>query len=170
MARFFNSRGEMKRLERELRISRPEPRAGFLTEVSQQIADSGPTVTRRRAPSQIAFALALTTFALGTFASFGGVGYAASSAVSTAHIVKHAIAHKPLSRHTSAAAQYGPATPPAAVAPAAAVAAAQQTAAAGGVSAGQTLPFTGLSLLTTAIVGFILLLAGIFLRRREHRR
>jgi hypothetical protein len=127
------------------------------------MADSR-TGSRRRAPSQIAFALALTTFALGTFASFGGVGYAASSAVSTANVVKHAIAHKQVPSRTSAAAQYGPATAPAAVAPA------QQTAAAGDVAAGQTLPFTGLSLLSTAIVGFALLLAGILLRRRESRR
>jgi hypothetical protein len=163
LGRIFNSRGEIRRQEHELRASRPEPRADFLNELSQQMADSK-AGSRRRAPSQIAFALALTTFALGTFASFGGVGYAASSAVSTANVVKHAIAHQQVPRHTSAAAQYGPATAPAAAAPA------QQTAAAGGVAAGETLPFTGLSLLSTAIVGFALLLAGIFLRRRESRR
>jgi hypothetical protein len=166
LGRIFSSRGEIRRLERELSASRPEPRAGFLNELGQQISESTAD-SRRRSPSQIAFALALTTLALGTFASFGGVGYAASSAVSTANVVKHAIAHKPAARHTSAAAQYGPASPPA---PPARVAAAEHTAGTGGVAAAQTLPFTGLSLLVTAIVGFSLLLAGLFLRRQENRR
>jgi LPXTG-motif cell wall-anchored protein len=34
----------------------------------------------------------------------------------------------------------------------------------------QTLPFTGLSLVWTAIAGFAMLLLGIALRRREQRR
>jgi hypothetical protein len=163
LGRLFNSGGKLRRLERELRTSRPEPREVFLAELSQQVADSG-TVTRRRAPSQIAFAMALTTFALGTFASFGGVGYAASGAVSTANVVKHAIAHKQASKHTSAAAQYGPAAAPKGAAPA------QATEAVNVAAAGQSLPFTGLSLLVTAIIGFTMLTAGVFLRRRESRR
>jgi hypothetical protein len=105
---------------------------------------------------------------LGMFASFGGLGYAASGATSTYSIVKKAVVQHKLSvdvHKSSAASQYpGTPTPPAnQVAGQSAV----KGTATGAVAGAQTLPFTGVSLLVTVLLGFALLVTGLVLRRRE---
>src|SRR6266511_3900047 len=86
MRRFMRMRGEAGRLEHELRAGRPEPRADFLLSLTKHMSTSRPRQPRRA--SRVAFALALTTFMVGTFASFGGLSYAASGATSAAQAVQ----------------------------------------------------------------------------------
>jgi hypothetical protein len=163
MRRFSRKTGHV---ERQLRTARPEPRADFLLAQVKNVAEARPR--RRRSASRVAFALSLATFMIGAFASFGGLSYAASGAASAAKAVKHVVAsnHPRTLSQSSARAQYGPT--PAAVeeAPAAETNAEAQTA---GVEA-SNLPFTGLSLLFTAVIGFSLLAAGLILRWREKRQ
>ena len=162
MGRFSRMRGEAGRLERDLRAERPEPRADFLLSMSKQVAAR----RERRRGSRVAFALALTTFVVGSFASFGGVGYAAAGATSAVKVVKKAVASKPSSlSHSAAAAQYGPQEVPQ-----------QNTAgenaggAAGEVASAGSLPFTGISLGITVALGLALLAIGFALRRVERQR
>ncbi len=108
---------------------------------------------------------------LGMFASFGGLGYAASGASSTYSVVKKAVVQHKLSvdvRKSSASGQYDT-TPTAPAPPANNVAgeSAVKGSAAGAVAGAQTLPFTGISLLITVLIGFALLATGLILRRRE---
>jgi hypothetical protein len=164
MRRFSRLHGEAGRLEHDLRAERPEPRADFLLGLAKHVAESRPR--RPRSASRLAFALALVTFVVGTFASFGGVGYAAEGAVSAVKVVKKAVADKPrVLSGSSAQAQYQPPPPPeieegegAAAAPTAQVAEAE------------SLPFTGISLAITAALGLALLAAGLILRRAEKQR
>src|SRR5213592_4936511 len=112
MRRFSSMRGA-GRLERDLRAARPEPRADFLVPLAKHVAEAQPR--RPRSGSRVAFALALTTFVVGSFASFGGLGYAASGATSAVDVVKKAVKvqHQPSVKKGSAAQQqYGPTTPP----------------------------------------------------------
>jgi hypothetical protein len=165
MRRFSKMRGEAGRLERDLRAARPEPRADFLLALSKDLSKAAPR--RSRSASRLAFALALTTFMVGSFASFGGLSYAASGAASAAKAVKHVVAsNQPRSlSSTSAAQQYGPpATPPSS-------GTAGEAAGAGAAAGVQTnLPFTGISLLLTAVLGLAFLASGLVLRRAEQRK
>src|SRR4051812_12096315 len=148
MSRFSKMRGEAGRLERDLRAARPEPRADFLLALGKNLSSATPRRPRRA--SRVAFALALTTFMVGSFASFGGLSYAASGAASGARAVRHGVASSgPRSlQSSSAAAQYGP--PPAPSTPSSGAAGA---AGAGGAAGVQTnLPFTGMSLLFTVVL------------------
>jgi hypothetical protein len=165
MRGFSKLRGEAGRLERDLRAARPEPRADFLLALGKNLSNAAPRRPRRA--SRVAFALALTTFMVGSFASFGGLSYAASGAASAAQAVKHVVASSgPRSVQSSAAAQYGP---PAA--PSGGAAGEAAGAGAGGAAGVQTsLPFTGMSLLFTVVLGLSLLSAGIVLRWREQRQ
>jgi hypothetical protein len=155
------------RLEAALRRHRSEPRQEFVRDLSRQFAAKQPE--RPRVLSRVAFAAAASTLILGTFASFGGFTYAASGTKSTYHVVKQVVAgHKvtlPVDR-SSAAAQYQP-TPNTPLG----TQASGNAPAAGTLVAGasQTLPFTGLSLVTTAAVSLALILVGLALRRRERR-
>ena len=161
--RFSRMRGEAGRLERDLRAERPEPRSDFLLSMSKELSKNK---APRRA-SRVAFALALTTFVVGTFASFGGVGYAASGAVSAVKVVKKAVADKPRSlSQSSAQAQYGPAEPPSQ----SGTEGENAGAAAGQVATVNSLPFTGISLGITVALGLALLAAGLALRRAEKQR
>jgi hypothetical protein len=166
MSRFSRMRGEAGRLERDLRAGRPEPRADFLLALSKNVATSRPRSARRG--SRVAFALAVMTFMVGSFASFGGLSYAASGAASAAKAVKHVVASdggRSL-QSSSAKAQYGAPTPPTNE-----QGTAGESAGAGQVAGVQSsLPFTGMSLLVTVMLGLSLLSAGLILRWREQRQ
>jgi hypothetical protein len=163
MRRLFKLRREAGRIERELRAERPEPRTDFLLSLTKQVNQS--RLVRRRRASSLAFALALTTFVIGTFASFGGIGYAASGATSAVNVVKKAVADHPRTlsnRSTSAQQQYTEEEAPTQEQQVAA----QETAQ---VAGAQNLPFTGISLAVTVALGLALLAAGLILRRAEAR-
>jgi hypothetical protein len=162
----WSRRGDHRWLEGALRAQRAEAPDSLVEDISGKV--SAAPAHRRRAWSRVAFASAVSVFVLGTFASFGGLGYASSGASDTYSAVKKiAVAHKlKVAVHkTSAADQYHPTTTPSAFTPPAANNAS-------GVNAavkvqGQTLPFTGFSLLGTFLASLGLIGAGIFLRRRE---
>jgi hypothetical protein len=115
----------------------------------------------------------VSTFILGTLVSFGGLSYAASGATGTFHTVKQVAVHHTLfvSVHKSSAAdQYAP--PPKRhhkkhhrTSGAVGVAGVQNAVA----KPSGTLPFTGLSLLTTLLVSLALVATGLLLRRRERK-
>lgn len=157
-------------LEAELRSVRAQPRDEFVTKLAETV-ESRPAP--RRAWSRLAFAGAVTTFILGTFASFGGLGYAASGSAGAYHAVKQVTTgHVFVSVHKSSAAdQYAPKPKPHKKPKkhphVATGVAGQQAALNKAVKSSGTLPFTGLSLLTTLLVSLALIASGIALRRRE---
>ena len=158
-------RSKQRWLEGALRAQRAEAPDGLVADISAKV--SAAPVQRRGAWSRVAFASAVSVFVLGTFASFGGLGYASSGASDTYSAVKKiAVGQKLKVAKTSAADQYHPATtpapftPPTSNGPGSGVAAAVTT-------QGNTLPFTGFSLLGTFLASLGLIGAGIFLRRRE---
>ena len=153
-----------RRLEARLRSARPEADEALVRTIT------GAVEPRRqpRAWSRVAFAGAFTTLLVGMFASFGGISYAASGATSAVHtLTKIAKAEKVVVHHSAAANQYEP--PREDQAPASET---QGVQAAQGVEAAQagTLPFTGISLLATMLVGLAMVATGLALRRREHRK
>jgi hypothetical protein len=153
--------------EAVLRKYRSEPREEFVRSLARRVGAERPV--RRTAWSRLAFAGAASTMILGMFASFGGLGYAASGATSTYTAVKNVVVDQKLNvdvRKSSASAQYDtePAPPPQQnVAPASET----QGAAAATIGEADTLPFTGISLLATVLIGCMLLALGLILRRRE---
>jgi hypothetical protein len=157
-------------LEAELRSVRTQPRDEFVTKLAETV-ESRPAP--RRAWSRLAFAGAVTTFILGTFASFGGLGYAASGSAGAYHAVKQVTTgHVFVTVHKSSAAnQYGPKPKPhkkPKTHPTVATGVAGQQAAVNkAVKSSGTLPFTGLSLLATLLVSLALIASGIALRRGE---
>lgn len=153
-------------LEATLRENRAEPRDEFVQSLADHVDANRPV--HRTAWSRLAFAGAASTMILGMFASFGGVGYAAGGATSAYSVVKKAVVDHKLNvdvHKSSAAAQYD--STPSAEPPANNVAGETTGSAAGAVAGAQTLPFTGLSLLVTVLIGFGLLTTGLILRRRE---
>src|SRR5213080_1950115 len=136
-------------LGRQLSAARPRPS----TELVEGIAAS---------------VSALPTCMAGLFATFGGVGYAASGVTDTVRAVKTAVHVTSPKRtlETSATAQYGHSQVAAAIAkvskPAKKPAPAVKT-----VVKSSNLPFTGLSLLPTVLVALALIAVGVLLRRRE---
>jgi hypothetical protein len=147
-----------------LRSHRAEPREEFVESLSERIEAERPA--QRTAWSRLAFAGAASTMILGMFASFGGFGYAASGASSSYAVVKQAVVHHKLTVHvnkSSARSQYD--TTPAA--PQRQVAGQTQVKGSALGAVKSSLPFTGLSLLATVLVGFALLVTGLILRRRE---
>lgn len=166
MLHFRRWRGRESELVGQLRAARVEPREEFVNGLSGRI-DSNSGAHTVRPWSRVAFAGAVTTLMVGMFASFGGIGYAASGADHTYQTVKTLVVkHSVTVRHSAASDQYGN-KPTAPSSPAGTVAGQQSV---GGVEAaaqGGTLPFTGLSLLATVLVGLALIATGIVLRRRE---
>ena len=164
--RWFN-RGSQ--LDAQLRSSRPQARDEFVKSLSRQVVGRARTPTWAR--SRLAFAGAVSTFILGTLVSFGGLSYAASGAAGTYHTVKQVAVHHTLfvSVHKSSAAdQYAPKPKPhhshhRTSGGVAGVAGVRDTV----VRPSGTLPFTGISLLTTLVVSLLLIATGAFLRRRE---
>jgi hypothetical protein len=155
-------------LERELRTSF-EPSAGFEEALGKRVRTSAPRVRYARASHRL-YVTSLAVFMLGTFASFGGVGIAAQGARQTVSAVAHiTVSQKPVVHRTTAATdQYGKAVfKPAkivkakpkhhAAKPSAAVLAVTKKS--------STLPFTGISLLATALLSMVFLGAGLALRR-----
>jgi hypothetical protein len=119
------------------------------------------------------FSAAVSVFILGTFASLGGLSYAASGATGTYDAVKQVVVTHKLTvsiPNSSATAQYphNPLKPPSAVAPAKKSHRRHAVAAVTPTQSG-TLPFTGFSLLATFVLSLALIGAGIALRRRERK-
>ena len=95
-----------------LRSQRAEPREEFVQGLTDHVDAARPA--SRTAWSRLAFAGAASTMILGMFASFGGLGYAASGASATYSVVKKAAVDHKLSvdvHQSSAAAQYPDNTP-----------------------------------------------------------
>jgi hypothetical protein len=165
-----NRRRSVRRLEARLRSARPEADEALV----RNIAGALEPRRRPRAWSRVAFAAAFTTFLVGSFASFGGISYAASGATNAVQtLTKLAKAEKVVVHHSAAANQYNPPgeeQAPAAEAPAVETQGAAQ--AVGGVQAetAGSLPFTGLSLLATTLLGLAMITTGLALRRRERRK
>ncbi len=151
-------------LDYRLRAHRAEPREGFVRMLSAQVRQPP---AARRTRSRLAFAGAVSVFILGTIASLGGVGYAASGATGTYHAVRQVAVHRTLfvSVHKSSASDQYRRKPPKP----------HRNHRAAGVQPGVArpkgnLPFTGLSLLTTLLLSLVLIAAGLVLRRAERKR
>lgn len=137
-------------IERQLRSRRFEASDSFVESLSARVA---PRATpRRHTGSRLAFAGAVSVFILGTFASFGGLSYAASGANGAYHAVKavptghlHFTVHK-----SSATGQYSSAPKPPKQAPVQTQGTAGVQAVLGATKTSGTLPFTGLSLAVRA--------------------
>ena len=193
MARFRPSRKDS--LARELRASRPELPAYFVDGLAKRV-DASSRSSRLYAWSKVSFAAALTVLVLGAFASFGGLGYAASGTKQAVKAVKHVVAPSSpqIVKKSAAQQQYGqpkvtichkghtitiaqPALPAHlrhgdTVGPCS-VAGANATRPGGGTlgaSAGGTLPFAGMSLGATVLVSLLLVSLGVALRRRAARK
>jgi hypothetical protein len=133
----------------------------------------------RRSPhgsawSRLAFAAAISVFVVGTFASMGGLTYAASGARSTYDTVKQIAVKRTLkvSVHKSSAADEYPSTKqqtPAFTPPKPKVSSSKPATSSVAGTQGGTLPFTGFSLLGTVAVSLFLVGVGVLLRRRERK-
>jgi hypothetical protein len=167
--RMFKRRND-SHLEGQLRSLRAEARDGFVDELSATV-DRAP-VRGRRTSSRLAFASAVAVFILGTFASFGGLSYAASGATHTVHAVKVTSGKLVVKVHKTSATDMYDKPQTQKVKPVqktqAGVAGAQ--AVKSGVKGSGTLPFTGVSLLSTLVLSLALIVTGIFLRRRERQQ
>jgi hypothetical protein len=150
-------------LGRQLSAARPRPSAELAEGIVARIS-ARPTPRRY---SRVAFGLALATFMAGLFATFGGVGYAASGVTDTVRAVKTAVhvTSTPRAVQSSAKAQYGHSQVAAAIAKVSKPA--KPAPAVKTVVKSSQLPFTGLSLLPTVLVALALIAVGVLLRRRE---
>ena len=170
MGRFRTKHGDVGR---QLSAARPRPSAELVDGIVASI--SARPAPRRY--SRLAFGLALATFMAGLFATFGGVGYAASGVTDTVRAVKTAVhvestPTKARVSQSSAKAQYGQSHVAAVIVKASkpkATPAVKATPAPKTVVKGGQLPFTGLALLPTLLVALSLIAAGLLLRRREAR-
>jgi hypothetical protein len=134
-----------RNLHRRLSAGRPQPRPEFVDALSASVTNEP---ARPPLSSRLAFVLAAVVLLLGTAAAIGGAAYGGGG--------------------SAAQDQYGPSKP------SVGVAGAQQPPAilisAPPRGGGGVLPFSGLSLGVTAVVGFGLLGTGFALRRLEKRR
>lgn len=164
--------GRRDELERTLAAGRPQPSEELVEGIAARV--SARPMPRRH--SRTAFGLALATFMAGLFASFGGVGYAASGVSGTVSAVKTAVhvqAKASVRTQSSAKDQYGKSVAGAVIGQTKVIKAKPKPVAAA-VSPAQTvktnqLPFTGFALLPTIALALILVATGIVLRRRENR-
>jgi hypothetical protein len=96
--------GRQDDIEDRLRKARAEPRAGFVEDLATRAV---PQAARSSGWSRAAFAASLTVMVLGTFASFGGLSYAASGGThALGTIEKVTTSHRLVVSHSSATAQY----------------------------------------------------------------
>jgi hypothetical protein len=160
-------KGQQDPVDNALRSAAPRAADELVDELSGRVLASA---TRRSGrSSRTAFGAALTVFMLGTFASFGGIGYAATSAQSTVTAVKRVVIAEKKAKtvaQTSAATQYGAQKVPTVKTPSEPVVRVAGTSATQPQQTG-TLPFTGYGLGATAALGAALLALGLVLRRRE---
>jgi hypothetical protein len=172
---FWKSDSSNEGLERRLRRARPEPSEQLVASIEGRLRP-----VRAHRGSRMAFAAAFATFVLGAIVSAGGVSYAATATSHSIHTVKVIVTHHAVVvHHSSAHSQYDTAKPvpkPTAKPPAKSTKPKTTPKTTGGVAGAVTgtktpssLPFTGLSLLSTAVLGLSLLTLGLFLRRREAR-
>lgn len=170
--KWWIERNAERRLRRQLRSARSEPRPELVAAVSSRIAGARPAARSR---FRLAIAGAISTVALVAAGSMGGVGYAASVGKSAVKTVEKAVspsAKRAVITHSAARSQYGyfvlgakkskNAAKTKRVAARAPIAGISQPK--GG------LPFTGLALGTPLAVGLVLLGLGIVLRRRTRSR
>jgi hypothetical protein len=155
-------------LERELRANRAQPRADFARALGDEVQTR--RASERSPMGRVGLALALSGLIVVAFASFGGIGYASSTA---SHAVKKPTAVRVV-KSSAAHAQYAVFTPPTAKAkakaePQAAAAAVKSQKAAPKVTSSQ-LPFTGLTLWVPLAIGLMLISLGLVLRTRGRRR
>jgi hypothetical protein len=157
-------RREARGLEKQLRSARPAPSDELIARITANVGT-------RRAPtawSRLAFAGALSTLILGMFASFGGLGYAASGTTQALGTLKMLASTHKVEVRSAADDQYKPS--PQTPAPQVKGVSHAQTAGVAAAANSRTLPFTGFSLLGTVIVALALMTLGIVLRRRERSR
>jgi hypothetical protein len=157
-----------RKLEARLRAFRAEPRDEFVRNLAAEIGSQEPS--SRRAWSRAAFAGAVSVFILGTLGSFGGLSYAASGAASTYRVAKQVAIDKTLFvsiRKSSASGQYAHKPKPKTHKHSARGVAGVQAAVA---KPKGSLPFTGVSLLVTALLSLALVSTGLLLRRAERKR
>jgi hypothetical protein len=165
-------------LEAALRGYKPDAPDHLVERLARRVAADQPAARRGREWSRVAFAAAVSVFILGTFASFGGLSYAASGATDSYSVVKQVVVQHKLkvSVHKSSASDQYPSSPkhsvlrPPSVHNSTHKVKAKHAALGAQAVQGDTLPFTGFSLIATAGVGFALIGSGIALRRRERRR
>jgi len=154
-----------RRLEARLRSGRPEADEGLVRSIASAVEPR----RQPRAWSRVAFAGAFTTLLVGMFASFGGISYAASGATNAVQtLTKLAKAEKVVVHHSAAANQYKPDDDN--QAPAEEAQGAVQDVGGVQAEAAGSLPFTGLSLLATTLLGLAMVMTGLALRRRERRK
>jgi hypothetical protein len=142
-----------------LRAEAPKPSDEFVDELARVVSEQTGRRPRRR--SSLAFAGAVIAIVLAATAATGGIGYAASGAQA---------AKDKITQKSSAQDQYAntkPVKPP--TAKVASTTATKSPPAAVAPASGGTLPFTGLSIAGTVVIGLSLVGAGIALRRRERR-
>jgi hypothetical protein len=160
-------------LEKQLRAGRPQPRDEFAQALADEVASS--RATTRSPLGRVGLALALTGLIVVALASFGGIGYASSSA---SHAVKkQSKQHVRVVKTSAAHAQYAPFTPPTKPAkPTTEPGGTTQTGGTAGTEAAAPkaksaqLPFTGLALWVPLAIGLALVSIGLVLRTRGRRR
>jgi hypothetical protein len=180
MLAFWKRNDGDSELEAALRRHRPEPRDQFARELVHRIS-GGSRVVRLYAFSRLSFAAAVTVLIFGSVGSFGGLGYAATSAGQAAEAMKEVLVPKKQKRikvveSSAAQTQYpreqvlpqektievravrrAPRPP------------AQATPLAAAPERGE-LPFTGLALGSTIALALILVGLGAALRRMARTR
>jgi hypothetical protein len=153
------------RIEDRLRGARAEAPPSFVDELAKRAGGDSP---RSAVGSRLALGASLTVMILGTFASFGGMSYAASGGAKALRTVeKVTTAHTVVVSNSSASSQYPKAKTVAKPAKHVTKKPAQGTL--GVATQSGTLPFTGVSLLVTVLLSLALMTGGLLLRRAERR-
>ncbi len=165
MKRFWKRRGETFDLENELRTARPEAPRRFVETLADHVRRESRDAGLYRL-SRLSYAASLTVLMLGVFASFGGLGHAATATKDAVEAAKSAVASEPTVVAASPAQdQYEE--------PAAAAVEEEEgereaaPPAPRPVQVEGDLPFTGLGLITTVLLGLALAGLGFALRRRS---